>query len=452
MKKLLTTTALSLALISAGCGKKGDTPATQKPYVRISSNEKVVATASSSFNLYVTSNTNWTVEAMGQWLHTDKTAGNGNMTVKVSCEASDVERRAGVVRLKAAGINPVDLIVTQTDRTFTNPIFNMPDPWVVKREDSYYICKAQGAGVNLARSGKLSQFGGTSSVWKCPTDAGAVKPWNVANVWAPELHYIDGTWYIYYTAGRPHAETNSYGTQRSGVLRAKTDNPQGAYDDMGMLYTGNEWQSGIVATAANTIYAIDLTVFKLNGQLYAVWSGQPTATDGSQRLYIATMSNPYTISSSRVEISKADQVWEKYSGSINEGPAILINEAKGKLFVVYSCNGSWTKQYRLGYLMLDMTKDPMVASNWTKSSNYVFWRCDDTSDRDGVNGVGHCSFTKSPDETEDWIFYHVKHRNDNTWESGRSAFIQKFTWKADGTPDFGTPVGWNEPVVIPSGE
>ena len=194
-----------------------------------------------------------------------------------------------------------------------------------------------------------------------------------------------------------------------------------------------------------------MTVFELNGQLYAVWSGAPSTTDDSnQSLYIARMSDPCTISSNRVCISQPDQPWEQVSSRINEGPAIL--KRNGKIFVVYSCNGSWTKYYRLGYIVLDETKDPMDPANWTKSPAAVFYRCDDTADRDGVNGVGHCSFTKSPDGTEDWIVYHVKNRNDNSYTTGRSTFIQRFGWNADGTPNFGSPVGWGEPVVVPSGE
>ena len=37
-------------------------------------------------------------------------------------------------------------------------------------------------------------------VWSAP-DAG----WNRTNIWAPELHYIDGRWYIYFTASRNDA-------------------------------------------------------------------------------------------------------------------------------------------------------------------------------------------------------------------------------------------------------
>lgn len=457
MKRIITL-FFSLSLVClAACDKETPAGQTGKPYVRLSSSEKTVPTKASSFDIYVTSNIDWKVEAKSAWLSVDKAGGKGNMTVKVSYEASSVEKRTGAIRFTAEGLNPVDMVITQTDLTFTNPIFDMPDPWVVKHGDYYYPCKASGNGINLGRSTKLSSWGATSSVWKAPSDSGggAVKPWNTSNIWAPELHRVDGVWYIYYTAGRPTTETNgSYTSQRSGVLRNTSDDPtKGTWEDMGMLYTGDDYKEGIVATTDNTIYAIDLAVFYMGEQLYAVWSGSTSKTSAqNDRLYIATMSNPYTISSSRVEISRVELNWEKINGSVNEGPAFLLSPDKTKFYVVYSANGAWTKQYRLGYLKLNVGDDPMKKSSWTKSSTDIFYRCDETASQNGVNGVGHCCFTKSPDETEDWIVYHTKNRNDNTWSSGRSTFIQKFKWNEDGTPNFGKPVGWGDPVVLPSGE
>jgi GH43 family beta-xylosidase len=439
-----------------GCSKE-EQEIPVKPVLRISTQSRVVTNAAGSFYISITSNTAWNVESRSAWVKPEKTQGNGNLSFIIRYDAyeptSTSAKRSGVVRFTAEGLNPVELIVTQTELTFTNPIGDVPDPWIIKYNDGYYLCKAQGNGINVSRSGRLTEIAATKRIWNCPSDGGGAKPWNVSNVWAPELHRIDGRWYIYYAAGRPHEETNSYQYQRSGVLRCKTDDPVlGDWEDMGMLYTGENYQEGIKATAANTQYAIDLGVFRLNGQLYAVWSGEPVGSS-DQRLYIAKMSDPCTISSSRSEISSPEKSWELYNSKINEGPAFLKNTEKGKFFVVYSCNGSWTKHYRLGYIALnDTLADPTKASNWTKSAGEVFYRCDDTSATDGVNGVGHCSFTKSPDETEDWIVYHVKNRNDGSWSSGRSTFIQKFTWKADGTPDFGKPVGWGEAVLLPSGE
>ncbi|MDD7887555.1 family 43 glycosylhydrolase [Flavivirga sp. 57AJ16] len=427
---------------------------TPDPSLRLSSTNLTITNSSGNITVHVVSNTNWTVESQASWLTLDINKGEGNMGVRISYSDNTTNERSGIVKFTADGLPPVELEIIQTELTFTNPIAGIPDPWIIKHGTSYYICKAQGNGINIAKSDKLTSFPLTSKVWNAPTDTNDNKVWNPTNIWAPELHFIDGQWYIYYAAGRPTGESNgSYTKQRSGVLRSKTDDPQGEWEDLGMLYTGDNYEPGIVATTENTNYAIDLGVFKLNNQLYAVWSGNPEDS-GDQWLYIAKMDNPYTISSSRVAISKPDKPWELFSGKVNEGPAFLKNKEKGKFFVVYSTNGSWTKQYRLGYLELsDTLSNPLVASNWTKSANEVFFRNDETvNPTSGVNGVGHCSFTKSPDGTEDWIAYHVKAFNENGW-SNRYTFLQRFTWdEQDGTPYFGRPVGWEEPIALPSGE
>jgi GH43 family beta-xylosidase len=455
MKKITQLICLSsiLACVIACNGEETEPEAAVKPYLKISAHEKLMSNTATAFNIQVSSNVQWNVETKNSWISPEKTSGNGNMTLKITIESNPTDMRSGVLKFTAEGVIPVNLTVTQTELTFTNPIAGIPDPWIIKHGETYYLCKADGGGINIAKSNKLSGFPTTKRVWNHPTDAGSNKPWNVSNIWAPELHYVDGQWYIYYAAGRPTSESNgSYRMQRSGVLRAKTADPTGAWEDLGMLYTGDNYTKGITATGANTAYAIDLGVFRLNGQLYAVWSGNPPGS-GDQWLYIATMENPYTISSSRVAISKPDKAWETYTGKVNEGPAFLKNAEKNKFFVIYSCNGSWTKQYRLASLELsDTLANPLQVSNWKKSDSYVFHRCDDTSTVDGVNGVGHCSFTQSPDETENWIVYHVKRRNADGWDSGRSTFLKKFGWNADGTPDFGTPPGWGEAIPLPAGE
>ncbi len=443
---------LSVFILSA-CNGSDEPDNNGTPGLRLSANDKTVTNAAGSVNIHVVSNVSWKVEPQESWLTSDITQGNGNMAVKISYEVNTTDQRSGIVKFIAEGVNPVQLKITQTDITFTNPIAGIPDPWIIKHGDFYYLCKADGNGLNIAKSDKLTNFPTTRRVWNAPTDAGGNKVWNPTNIWAPELHYVDGRWYIYYAAGRPTSETGgSYTKQRTGVLRALTNDPEGAWEDMGMLYTGENYQPGIVPTTENTNYAIDMGVFKLNGQLYAVWSGEPVGS-GDQWLYIASMDNPYTISSSRVAISKPDKSWELYTGKVNEGPAFLKNTEKGKFFVVYSCNGSWTKEYRLGCLELsDTLANPLDASNWKKLPNEVFSRVDNTTNPvSGVNGVGHCCFTKSPDETEDWIVYHVKAFNESGW-SNRHTFIQKFSWNEDGTPYFGKPVSWGEPLPLPSGE
>lgn len=440
----------------------GDTQLVGKDYLSVLPATVQVGNFAGTFKLNVATNLTWHVTIEGDWIQLPETTAGGRKTeggkeiLEIGYTENDdvTTSRKAKITFSTPGVNDVVVDIVQSDKTFTNPIAAIPDPWIVQHQGAYYTCKAHGDGINVSKSDKLTMINSTKSIWTAPKDNGTIKPWNTSHVWAPELHFVDGRWYVYYAAGRPSSESGgSYKMQRTGVLRSKTIDPMGEYEDMGMIYTGDEYALGIASTTDNTCYAIDMGVVKIGAKLYAIWSGTISKeTGGDQRIYIAEMSNPWTISSNRVELSKPDQPWEliESSAKVNEGPAFLQRD--GKLFVIYSCNGSWTKYYRLAYLVLNIGDDPMSLSSWKKSPHAVFYRCDDTVDEDGVNGVGHCSFTKSPDGTEDWIVYHVKNRNHGSYGTGRSTFIQRFTWNTDGTPNFGTPVGWGEHVVVPSGE
>jgi len=87
--------------------------------------------------------------------------------------------------------------------------------------------------------------------------------------------------------------------------------------------------------------------------------------------------------------------------------------------------------------------DVLDPANWKKTGP-VF------QGNSQVHGVGHCSFVKSPDNTEDWIIYHSKKNTSPGWE--RDVRMQPFKWKLDGTPDFGEAVPAGEKINLPSGE
>lgn len=326
--------------------------------------------------------------------------------------------------------------------TFMNPVGPGADPWVVRQNGRYYSVESRDNGIWVYRTDTLTSLKRNGvRVW-APSGAG----WNQTDIWAPELHFIDGKWYIYYAAGRPGPDgpDAAFTDQRSGVLESVTDNPQGAYVDRGMLYTGDT-----VATGGTPLWAIDLTVGRINGQLYAVWSGweRLAATHRTpQHLYIARMSNPWTIATNRVKISSPVESWERGTElDLQEGPELLVRG--GNTFIVYSTRESFLPDYRLGLLRLTAPNaDPLDPASWQKSGP-VFTGAPSL----GVYGVGHASFTTSPDGTEDWIVYHAKTVNAPGWDD-RVIRMQKFGWNTDGTPRFGTPVGSSVPVAVPSGQ
>lgn len=316
---------------------------------------------------------------------------------------------------------------------FSNPIAEGQDPWVIKKDGIYYYIESRGGGIYVSKSKTLTEMkANQKSVWSQPETG-----WNSNHLWAPELFFLGGKWYIYYAAGRSGPP---FIHQRSGVLESVTDDPQGEYIDKGKLYTGDDIESG-----KNNKWSIDLTVFEKDDQLYAVWSGwvENRETDKTpQHLYIAEMENPWTISSNRVKISSPVESWETGTElAINEGPQILENDRQ--IFIIYSASESWLPAYNLGQLRLKEDSDPMNPDSWVKEGS-VF------SGTDEVYGVGHASFTASPDNTENWIVYHAKVNPEPGWE--RVIHMQPFGWNDDGSPDFGIPMPAGETARKPSGE
>ena len=130
--------------------------------------------------------------------------------------------------------------------------------------------------------------------------------------------------------------------------------------------------------------------------------------------------------------------------NVNEGPQGLVHG--DDLFVVYSGSACWTDTYALGLLRLRAGGDPLDAGAWLKSAEPVFQQ----SPKDGIYATGHNSFFLSPDGRENWILYHANAKPGQGCGNTRSPHAQPFSWKSDGTPDFGTPVKEGLPIAAPS--
>src|SRR5437764_13599744 len=124
---------------------------------------------------------------------------------------------------------------------------------------------------------------------------------------------------------------------------------------------------------------------------------------------------------------------------ICEGPQVLKRD--GKIFVIYSASASWTVDYCLGMIVAE-TKDVLNPNAWKKIGP-VFAKSET------IWGIGHCSFVKSPCQTEDWILYHSKSQKTHGWED-RDVHAKQFTWTREGLPDFGTPLPRRVAVSLPA--
>jgi len=315
--------------------------------------------------------------------------------------------------------------------SFVNPIVaatapaGSADPSVVWRDGYYYYCKSLGdAAIGIARARRLEDIGSVPmvQVWAPPANTAYSK-----ELWAPELMYLQGKWYIYFAA----SDGNNV-NHRMYVLEGNSQDPQGSYTFKGKI------------AAPTDYWAIDGTVLQSSGQMYFVWSGWRGANDGfPQVTFIAPMSNPWTISGERHDIASPDRSWEMVAAPLLEGHSVLYRN--GKIHIVYSASGSWTDDYTLGRITYS-GGDILHWSSWIKADNPVFVK----NTAGHAYGPGHNSFVKSPDGTEDWIVYHAIDNSGGGWAQ-RSVRAQKFSWNADDTPNFGLPVALGAVINEPAG-
>lgn len=278
------------------------------------------------------------------------------------------------------------------------------DPSVAYKDGFYYLIQSEGSLV-LRQSQDIDglKTAPKTQVW----------PNQCCNVWAPELQWINGKWYIYYTK-----DDGNNDNHRMYVLESTGTDPAGPYTDKGKIAVPN-----------NDKWAIDGSVLqKEDGSLYFIWSGWPGDINGQQNLYIAPMSNPYTISGERVLISEPTYLWERSGMPINEGPQPYTKN--GKYFVTYSASGSWTDDYCLG-LISNKDGDLLNPGSWVKSKRPVFVKSET------AYGPGHHCLVEGPNG-ECYNVYHANHSSGTGWD-GRSIRVQNFSWDENDQPVFGNP-------------
>lgn len=307
--------------------------------------------------------------------------------------------------------------------TFVNPIAQQrADPHVHKHTDGYYYYTATVPAYDrivLRRATTLQGLATApeTTIWTkhASGDMGA-------HIWAPEIHFIDGKWYIYFAA----APAEDPWAIRPYVLESGSANP----------LTGSWNEKGRISLPLNT-FSLDATTFVHNGTRYLSWAQADPAIGDGTGIYIARMSNPWTISGRPARIASPTHAWETRGHRVNEGPAFI---SKGdKVFMTFSASAT-DSNYCLGLLTADRTSDLLSPSSWSKKPTPVFTSNTATSQY----GPGHNSFTVSEDGASDIMVYHSRTYRDISGDPlndpNRQTRMQKLYWNSDGTPNFGVPV------------
>lgn len=313
-----------------------------------------------------------------------------------------------------------------TNKSYCNPIvLERADPWVYKHTDGYYYFTGSVPGyqsIELRRAKKLEdlQDGETVTVWQAPA-SGLMSQL----IWAPEIHYINDKWYIYFAASDDGSARNSKHHHRMFVIENEHADP-----------LTNQWtEKGQVVTQFES-FSLDATVLQHQGKLYYIWAQQDPRIPGNSNLYISEMGDPWTLKGKQTLLSIPEYDWEKIGYKVNEGPAAIVRN--GKVFVSYSASAT-DENYAMGLLWADEGSDLLDGFSWHKSKEPVFV----SSEKNHLFGPGHNSFTRNEDDTADVLIYHARPKkndmNNPLDNPDRHANAKIFTWDEAGFPVFGEP-------------
>jgi GH43 family beta-xylosidase len=118
---------------------------------------------------------------------------------------------------------------------------------------------------------------------------------------------------------------------------------------------------------------------------------------------------------------------------INEGPQWLSSPDGNFVGIVYSCAGSWTRDYKLGVLQYQ-GGDPLNPHSWHKWKQPLL----QSGGHAHCHGPGHCSFL--PVGQDMVVIFHATDKPTDGWEN-RKARAQVLEWKSGPIPDMGGHVG-----------
>jgi len=307
---------------------------------------------------------------------------------------------------------------------YTNPIAaQRADPHIFKHTDGYYYFTATVPAYDrivLRRATTLQGLATATetTIWQkhASGDMGA-------HIWAPEIHFINGKWYIYFAA----APANDQWRIRMWVLENSSADP----------FTGTWTERGRITTPWDT-FSLDASTFTVGGVRYLTWAQSEPGISTNSNVYLAKMgADPWTITGATTRLTVPTLSWETVGYKVNEGPAVV--EHDGKVFLTYSASAT-DSNYCLGMLTASSSADLLNAASWTKSQTPVFTSNSTT----GQYGPGHNSFVKSEDGLSDILVYHDRDyaniTGDPLNDPNRRTRIQKVYWNSDGTPNFGVPV------------
>lgn len=297
------------------------------------------------------------------------------------------------------------------------------DPYVYRHTDGTYYFTASLPGydkIALRRAAVLEDL----------AKAREVLIWNKhetgpmgAHIWAPELHYLEGKWYLYFAAGEAENKWNI----RPYVLECLGQDPlRDEWVERGRMQCADEDEFSFRA------FSLDATVFENKGCHYYVWAEKVGVGKQISNLYIARLESPVKLKTVQVLLTTPDYDWERKGFWVNEGPSVIKHG--GKIFLTYSASDTGVN-YCMGMLSIGEDEDILDPNMW-KKRRYPVFKSDESK---GIYGPGHNSFTVNHAGEPVMVFHARTEKEivgDPLYNPNRHAMLMKIGWDKTGEPVF----------------
>ena len=331
------------------------------------------------------------------------------------------------------GVYQAQARVKSSSELYADPfIKERADPYIVDGGDGYYYFTASYPAYGSVDKGydriilrRSNTVGGLASaeektIWKAHSSGIMAK-----HIWAPEMHYIGGKWYMFFAAGA----SSDIWAVRPYVLRCDGDPYTGNWTECGQM------QASSGDTDSFRSFSLDMTYFENNGRHYVIWA----EIKGDSSLFMAEIdpAEPWKLISKPILLTKPEYNWELVNNRVNEGAAVLKTDKK--VYVFFSASGTGS-EYCVGRLEADINSDLMNANSWKKLTSPVL----SSADVKGCAGPGHNSFVR--DEMGNLlIVYHARpdshssqgcgtYNKDPLYDPCRHTRIRRVAFDGNGDP------------------
>lgn len=294
---------------------------------------------------------------------------------------------------------------------YTNPVIPLAetetaDPFVLKWNGEYYLY-CSGDPIVAYHSVDLVHWDRVG-----PVLASNAAAWNQADVWAPEVVYRNGKFYMYYTAATKSSDwrVNEI-SRRVGV--AVSSSPRGPFVDSGK--------------PVMSAWAIDGDVFRdpRSGKAWLFYSSLQEPRRPGAAIALDALPVWNRALGKPTLVTQGDRAWEDKDGDPNNGSLRYTNEGPtalyhhGKYYCLYS-GGSWDlPNYSVGYAMA-----PSLAGPWEKVAPPIL------RSTPWIDGPGHNCVVKAPNNLDDIQLYHARLQPYvDPWN--RVPFAERLYWNGD---------------------